>query len=119
VEKGTGGPSDSVQSIDGGPKEDDSGDSDANNTGSATAKAMAESVMLDRREQEKYSRAKSPFMGLLASRVSCVDCGYTVKRPPFGTISVERRCMKLLYDINYALCHHRPRSDIRHLITYR
>ncbi|KAG0205047.1 hypothetical protein BGX28_003211 [Mortierella sp. GBA30] len=38
---------------------------------------MSVSLILDRSEQEKYHRAKSPFMGLLASRVSCVDCGYT------------------------------------------
>lgn len=42
--------------------------------------SMTASVMLDRTEQEKYRRAKSPFMGLLASRVSCVDCGYTVSK---------------------------------------
>ncbi|KAG0353822.1 hypothetical protein BGZ54_002027, partial [Gamsiella multidivaricata] len=39
--------------------------------------AMTASLIMDRNEQEKFSRAKSPFMGLLASRVSCVDCGYT------------------------------------------
>ena len=39
---------------------------------------MRESVIIDKHEQEKHARAKSPFMGLLASRVSCVDCGYTV-----------------------------------------
>ncbi|KAF9120128.1 hypothetical protein BGW39_011650, partial [Mortierella sp. 14UC] len=38
---------------------------------------MTSSLMLDRTEQAKYKRAKSPFMGLLASRVSCIDCGYT------------------------------------------
>ncbi|KAG0309768.1 hypothetical protein BGZ98_008225 [Dissophora globulifera] len=38
---------------------------------------MTASLILDRSEQDKFSRAKSPFMGLLASRVSCVDCGYT------------------------------------------
>ncbi|KAG9063415.1 hypothetical protein KI688_004297 [Linnemannia hyalina] len=35
---------------------------------------MTASVMLDRTEQEKYRRAKSPFMGLLASRVSLEYC---------------------------------------------
>ncbi|KAF9211528.1 hypothetical protein BGZ59_007955 [Podila verticillata] len=38
---------------------------------------MTASLIVDKKEQEKYNRAKSPFMGLLASRVSCVDCGYT------------------------------------------
>ncbi|KAF9346917.1 hypothetical protein BGX26_001552, partial [Mortierella sp. AD094] len=38
---------------------------------------MTASLIQDKYEQEKFSRAKSPFMGLLASRVSCVDCGYT------------------------------------------
>ncbi|KAF9384291.1 hypothetical protein BGX21_001334, partial [Mortierella sp. AD011] len=38
---------------------------------------MTASLIQDKNEQEKFTRAKSPFMGLLASRVSCVDCGYT------------------------------------------
>ncbi|KAF9544477.1 hypothetical protein EC957_012079 [Mortierella hygrophila] len=51
---------------------------------------MTASVMLDRTEQEKYRRAKSPFMGLLASRVSCVDCGYTaaIRHSTFDNLSL-------------------------------
>ncbi|KAF9124791.1 hypothetical protein BGX30_000793 [Mortierella sp. GBA39] len=51
---------------------------------------MTASVMLDRTEQEKYKRAKSPFMGLLASRVSCVDCGYTaaIRHSTFDNLSL-------------------------------
>ncbi|GJJ71528.1 ubiquitin carboxyl-terminal hydrolase 1 [Entomortierella parvispora] len=51
---------------------------------------MRESAILDKREQEKYSRAKSPFMGLLASRVSCVDCGYTaaIRHSTFDSLSL-------------------------------
>ncbi|KAF9286879.1 hypothetical protein BGZ88_008845 [Linnemannia elongata] len=52
--------------------------------------SMTASVMLDRTEQEKYRRAKSPFMGLLASRVSCVDCGYTaaIRHSTFDNLSL-------------------------------
>ncbi|KAF9406427.1 hypothetical protein BGZ94_003117, partial [Podila epigama] len=54
---------------------DDDGDDDVMAT-EDTAK-MTGSLLVSKAEQEKYNRAKSPFMGLLASRVSCVDCGYT------------------------------------------
>ncbi|KAG0047370.1 hypothetical protein BGZ83_007555 [Gryganskiella cystojenkinii] len=82
--------SDSIQNINDGMKEASSNDSDDNNNGSTTANSMAESAMLDCREQEKYSRAKSPFMGLLASRVSCVDCGYTaaIRHSTFDNLSL-------------------------------
>ncbi|KAF8941046.1 hypothetical protein BGZ58_002860 [Dissophora ornata] len=51
---------------------------------------MTASLLLDRNEQEKFSRAKSPFMGLLASRVSCVDCGYTaaIRHSTFDNLSL-------------------------------
>ncbi|KAG0372599.1 hypothetical protein BGX24_012826 [Mortierella sp. AD032] len=55
-----------------------------------TSMLMTSSLMLDRTEQEKYKRAKSPFMGLLASRVSCVDCGYTaaIRHSTFDSLSL-------------------------------
>ncbi|KAF9566419.1 hypothetical protein EC968_003763 [Mortierella alpina] len=58
------------------PKEG-SQDNSQDDTELASSTVMSASVTLDRSELEKYQRAKSPFMGLLASRVSCVDCGYT------------------------------------------
>ncbi|KAF9972360.1 hypothetical protein BGZ73_004548 [Actinomortierella ambigua] len=52
--------------------------------------AMTASFILDQTEQAKYQRAKSPFMGLLASRVSCVDCGYTaaIRHSTFDNLSL-------------------------------
>jgi hypothetical protein len=59
---------------------------------------MSASFILDRKEQERFKRSKSPLMGLLASRVSCVDCGYTVRGKCFffGTVtrSVIRRGLR-------------------------
>ncbi|KAF9918141.1 hypothetical protein FBU30_000359 [Linnemannia zychae] len=54
------------------------------------ATIMTSSMMLDSNEQEKYKRARSPFMGLLASRVSCVDCGYTaaIRHTTFDSLSL-------------------------------
>ncbi|KAF8975164.1 hypothetical protein BGZ46_009375 [Entomortierella lignicola] len=51
---------------------------------------MTASLTQDKNEQEKYVRAKSPFMGLLASRVSCVDCGYTaaIRHSTFDNLSL-------------------------------
>ncbi|KAG0334129.1 hypothetical protein BG000_008604 [Podila horticola] len=51
---------------------------------------MTASLIMDKTEQEKYNRAKSPFMGLLASRVSCVDCGYTaaIRHSTFDNLSL-------------------------------
>ncbi|KAF9388501.1 hypothetical protein CPB97_000941 [Podila verticillata] len=51
---------------------------------------MTASLIVDKKELEKYNRAKSPFMGLLASRVSCVDCGYTaaIRHSTFDNLSL-------------------------------
>ncbi|KAG0202999.1 hypothetical protein BGX33_009359 [Mortierella sp. NVP41] len=64
---------------------------------------MTLSVMLDRKEQEKYRRAKSPFMGLLASRVSCVDCGYTaaIRHSTFDNLSLT---VPLQYSCSLEYC---------------
>ncbi|KAG0251409.1 hypothetical protein BG011_007627 [Mortierella polycephala] len=66
---------------------------------SNTDPVMTESLVLDRIEQDKYRRAKSPFMGLLASRVSCVDCGYTaaIRHSTFDNLS-------LTVPLQYACC---------------
>ncbi|KAF9963455.1 hypothetical protein BGZ70_007407 [Mortierella alpina] len=72
------------------PKES-SQDSSQDDTELASSTMMSASVTLDRSELEKYHRAKSPFMGLLASRVSCVDCGYTaaIRHSTFDNLSLS------------------------------
>ncbi|KAF9899392.1 hypothetical protein EC991_008940 [Linnemannia zychae] len=59
--------------------------------------------MLDRTAQAKYKRAKSPFMGLLASRVSCIDCGYTaaIRHSTFDSLSLT---VPLQYSCNLEQC---------------
>ncbi|KAG0262605.1 hypothetical protein BGZ95_003991 [Linnemannia exigua] len=69
---------------------DNGGDYEGQGQGLDTSTLMTSSLMLDMTEQEKYKRAKSPFMGLLASRVSCVDCGYTaaIRHSTFDSLSL-------------------------------
>ncbi|KAF9925513.1 hypothetical protein BGZ67_008566 [Mortierella alpina] len=68
-------------------------------------------MTLDRSELEKYQRAKSPFMGLLASRVSCVDCGYTaaIRHSTFDNLSLSYSCT--LQDCLYSFIHLDTISD--------
>ncbi|KAF9111498.1 hypothetical protein BGX27_004837 [Mortierella sp. AM989] len=68
----------------------DSNASSEKNKDKAESVEMTASLILDKSEQEKFSRAKSPFMGLLASRVSCVDCGYTaaIRHSTFDNLSL-------------------------------
>ncbi|CAO3568865.1 unnamed protein product [Mortierella alpina] len=96
------------------PKEGSQGNSQ-DETELASSAMMSASVTLDRSELEKYQRAKSPFMGLLASRVSCVDCGYTaaIRHSTFDnlSLSVPQMYSCTLEDCLYSFIHLDTISD--------
>ncbi|KAG0225203.1 hypothetical protein BGX31_007710 [Mortierella sp. GBA43] len=87
----------STDNIDSGVNLDNSNDTSASVSSGSSKRSrddftpmMTASLILDRKEQEKFKRAKSPFMGLIASRVSCVDCGYTaaIRHSTFDNLSL-------------------------------
>ncbi|KAI9142164.1 hypothetical protein BKA69DRAFT_289319 [Paraphysoderma sedebokerense] len=55
------------------------------------------------------SRSLNPFTGLLASRLTCLECGYTVSRLLPATVSVRSHAIYLTED-----CPFRSQAAIRH-----